>query len=260
MGPLARVVPKALFPLVTRDGSVRPLLHFILEQAVSAGAERIGVVVAPGQAEMVRTYLAAVDGAEDSDFGDRVTCIAQPSAEGFGDAVARGREFIDDEPFLLLLGDYVYLDPPGGPRCAGQVAAAFAERGGAAVVGMQPVSPEVLPRCGVARGEPLDDRLYRCTALVEKPSLRTARERLVTPDLPEDRFLAHAGVYAFSPALFDCLGDPTEAGGEVQLADAQVRLLERAPDEYLLLRIEGEGCDCGTPEGYAAAQRAFRPD
>ncbi|MHC4344376.1 MAG: sugar phosphate nucleotidyltransferase [Planctomycetota bacterium] len=45
--PLTSVVPKALFPLVDRGGRIKTVLHVICEQAIEAGANKIGVVVSP---------------------------------------------------------------------------------------------------------------------------------------------------------------------------------------------------------------------
>jgi UTP-glucose-1-phosphate uridylyltransferase len=144
------------------------------------------------------------------------------------------------------------------------------------MVGMQPVPAEELPRVGVGRGEPLDaardrpldaarDRplegqVYRCTAIVEKPTEAQARAELVTPGLPDGAFLAHAGIYAFSPRILECLSELRVRGGdgELQLTDAQRMLLAGRPDDCYLLRIAGRAHDTGTPDGYAATFAAVR--
>jgi len=261
MGPLARAVPKAMFPLVTARDGARPVVHRLVSEALTAGIERIALIVSPAHADMVRGYFAAADEADGSALGERIECIAQPAPEGFGEAVARGRDFVDGEPFLLFLGDYVYTGPAGGPSCAAQVSSAFDERAGAAMVGVQAIPVDELCRCGVCRGEFLGGNVYRCTDLIEKPDPETARQRLATPGLPAGRFLAHFGIYAFSPALFDCLDERMAAGrsdgDEIQLTDAQALLLERHPEDYHLLRVEGTAYDAGTPNGYAAAQAAL---
>jgi len=262
MGPLARVVPKAMFPLASADGQVRPIIHWIVSEALAAGVEQVGLTVNPDHVELVRRYFAAADEAAGSDLAQRLEYVVTPRPEGLGAAVAHAEPFLRDEPFLLLLGDYVYVRAAGRPTCAAQVASAFAEWGGAAVIGVQPVGPDEVTRCGVARGELLEGSVYRCTRLIEKPDLDTARRELVTPGLPPDRFLAHAGIYAFCPDIFPCINELMAAdrpkGKEVQLTDAQVMLLERYPDGYRLLRIEGRGHDTGNPAAYLAAQAAVR--
>jgi UTP--glucose-1-phosphate uridylyltransferase len=266
--PVSSVVPKAMFPLVDAKGRLRAVIHVILAEVAAAGVDEVGVIVSPGQRESMEAYLAAARAAADAagepaELPGRIEYILQPEPEGFGEAVLRGGEFVGAgaEGFLLMLGDHVYLPDAGAPPCAGQVAAAFAERRPAAMVGMQPAPAGELPRVGAAGGEPIGERLYRCTDFVEKPDLATARARLATPGLPEDTFLAHCGIYTFTPEIFDCLaelaaGDRGE-GQEVQLADAQAMLLGRHREDYLLWRIAGRAMDTGTPAGYAAAQVAM---
>jgi len=265
--PVTAVLPKAMFPLVDPRGRLRTVVHLILAEAAASGIRQAAVIVSPGQQEVIERYLDAARALAAQDAGEvglpeEIEYIVQPEPEGFGEAVLRGREFAGSaEAFMLLLGDHVHVEDAGCPPCAGQVADAFGRRGGAAMVGMQTVGAEELSLVGAAGGEPIGQRLYRCTDFVEKPDLATARRRLTTPGLPADTFLAHCGIYIFTPEIFDCLAELAAAGPgegqEVQLADAQSMLLGRHRAEYYLLRIAGRALDTGTPEGYAAAQAAL---
>jgi UTP--glucose-1-phosphate uridylyltransferase len=258
MGPLARAVPKAMFPLVDGRGRIRPVAHWICAEAAAAGISQVALIVSPGHLETIREYFAAV-ASEAAELPQEIACIpAEPL--GFGYAVLQGEKFVGGEPFAVFLGDHVHLADAGSPPCAAQVAETFEKWPGAAMIGMQAVGPEELPHVGVAAGVPLGQRVYRCTALAEKPDLATARARLATPNLGQDRFLAHCGIYAFAREVFDCL-KAVRAGcpkrGELQLADAQAMLLARRSQDYYLIQIAGRAYDTGTPLGYAAAQAAF---
>ena len=259
--PLTSVVPKALFPLVDGGGRIKTVLHVICEQAIEAGANRIGVVVSPWQNDMIRRYFAAAE----SNFGKLpavIEYITQASPEGFGDAVLQGRGFVGEEPFLLLLGDHIQLAANGKPPCSLQVAQAFDAADAEAMVGMQEVSKDELSKVGVAKGVPIGQDLYRCSCIVEKPDLSTAREKLVTDGLGEDTFLGHCGIYIFSPEIFDCIAQVSttaqKRAKEVELADAQALLLKKYPERYYLYKIAGRAYDLGTPGGYADAQTVFR--
>lgn len=267
MGPLARAVPKAMFPLVDAAGRVRPVIHHILNEARAAGAEQIGLIVSPVHLDLLRKYMTAARKEPDGEVLGSVEFINQPSPMGFGEAVARGSDFVGDEPFLLLLGDHVYRAEEGRPSCARQAATAFeAFPSACAMIGMQPVGPDELAKVGTAGGEPVasagDGRVYRCRNFIEKPALDVARRDLLTPGLAEDRFLAHSGIYLFTPEIFDCLRrlavQDRPMGTEIQLADAQKMLLDRQPEDYLLYRIAGRAYDTGVPGGYLAAQDALR--
>lgn len=259
--PITSAIPKAMLPLVDGRGRVRTVLHCILAEATAAGVLAAGLVVSPGQERLVEHYLAVARELGADDLPCRIEYISQPKARGFGDAVLRADKFVArEDAFMLMLGDHVYIAEPGGLACAAQVAAASDRFGGAAMVGMQEVGPQELSRVGVARGEPIGEGVYTCTDFLEKPGLATARRRLSTPGLGDDRFLAHCGVYVFSQAIFDCLKalkSHGSRGGELELAAAQAMLLERHPRDYRLLRIAGRAYDVGTPAGYADAFKRF---
>ena len=261
--PVTSVVPKGLFPLVDGTGRLRAVVHWILCEARAGGINQAALVVSPGQRELLERYFEAARKAPGADLPDQIEYILQPRSEGFGEAVLRGSEFIGgDEPaFMLLLGDHVHVRAPGCPACAAQVGLAFSTWGGTAMVGMQTVGPADLHLVGAAGGECVADAIYRCRDFIEKPDLDAARKRLLTPGLSADEFLAHCGIYIFTPEIFDCLAELARGerrpGQEIQLADAQSMLLGRHPRDYYLVRIAGRSMDTGTPAGYAAAQAAM---
>ncbi|MGC9453428.1 MAG: sugar phosphate nucleotidyltransferase [Phycisphaerae bacterium] len=260
--PWTFACPKAMLPLVDTGGRIRPVLHRILTEAAVAGIEQVALVVSPDQREVFERYLTTVRQSAANGLPDRVEMIVQPQPNGFGDAVLRASGWAGrDKAVAVMLGDHVYTHGPGGP-CLAQLLEAHARCGGAAMVGMQPVGLDALSRVGVARGRPLPDegdRIYLCEKLVEKPSEQTAREHLTTPGLAEDTFLAHAGLYVFSAEIFDVLAAAAEAhtDGEIELSDAQAKLLRRHRESYRLLLLDGTGHDTGTPSEYAATFTAF---
>jgi UTP--glucose-1-phosphate uridylyltransferase len=260
MAPISRVVPKALLPLPMADGRIRPALHHICAEAVGAGAEHVGIVCSPPHVDGVRQYFDAAGEAGDTDIPARVECMVQDGPRGFGDAVLSGRDFVGDEPVLLLLGDHVRVSARPGRSCAGELTALFAQREPAALVGMQVVDESQLSSFGVAVGEPIGERLYCCREVVEKPDAATARSRLLTPGLAEGTYLAHAGLYAFGPEVFECLAelaDSTPDGQELGLTEAQRMLLQRRGGECELYEISGDVLDTGSPDGYVHALRVM---
>ena len=96
------------------------------------------------------------------------------------------------------------------------------------MIGVQTVPAEQLPLVGAMAGEKLEGRVYRCREFIEKPQTPQEFARLKTPGIPEGQYLAHCGIYIFSPEIFDCLswlaaGD-RPAGQELPLSDAQAIL------------------------------------
>jgi UTP--glucose-1-phosphate uridylyltransferase len=251
--PVTYAIPKALLPIVRGRREIRTVLEWILLELAEAQIHRAGIICSPDQARPVQDYLDKVD------CGIRLDWIIQPEPAGFGDAVLRGARALPPEPFALMLGDHLHLSE-GPACCTRQVCEAFESVRADAVVGMQPVGLEELAKVGVAAGQALPgkDGLYRCVDFVEKPSAATARERLRTPGLAEGTFLAHCGIYAFSQAIVEALEkqepEARKAGTELQLAAAQLRLLETRGQRYFLRRIEGVSLDIGTPEGFSRTQ------
>ena len=127
------------------------------------------------------------------------------------------KDLVGDEPFAVMLGDDIIdNDIP----CMRQMLDVF-EREHAPVVAVHRVPRAEVSSYGVIAGEPLqeDDRVYRVSDLVEKPSIDQA---------PSD--LAIIGRYILTPDIFPILEQtPRDARGEIQLTNALRRLLEQRP-------------------------------
>ena len=261
MRPMSYAVPKALLPLADPQGRLRCVLHWILAEAAGAGISQAVVVHSPGQRECLEAYFNGIGADGQADLPERIEWVPQPAARGFGDAVAHARPAVGHQPFLLMLGDHVYLPPAGGPGCVADLLAGWARlEAPSALVGVQVVGRQMLPAVGVCQGRPLGDRLYRCEAIIEKPTAAGA-EPFQTPGLPAGRYLAHGGLYVFSPAIFeqiDKLPAAGQRGQEVQLTAAQRGLLDEDPRPYCLRTLSGEVFDTGCPDGYAEAFTRFR--
>ena len=257
MLPYSAVTPKAMLPLVRGD-VIRPVMHWILADVKAAGIDEVCLVASPGQPEIIERYC---DAAAEAGAGDlpEIRIDIQDNPAGFGAAVLQAAEFVGDESFAVLLGDHAYAYP-GERSCIQQVAGAYRDHPGAAMIGVQTVPETELLRVGTAAGERITDNVYRCTRFVEKPSVQVAGEQLRTSGLDEGQYLAHCGIYVFQPVIFDCLREvagvsPTD--GELELSAAQSVLLDRCGESYYLCRISGRAFDVGSPRGYAGAQEAF---
>ncbi len=276
--PATWAIPKAMIPLVDGDGLLKPVLHLLLSEAFDAGVERVGLIVSPGQQAAIRDYLRPFDdellaavGDRDEllavskqlrDWGARVDCIEQPTPEGFGHAVWCAKDWVGDEPVLMMLGDHVMVSNRSR-SCSGQLVDVFERHSPAAVSGMFVCDAETLPRVGVMRGRAVEGEpgLYESGLIVEKPSLDRARRELATPGLPPDRWLAHFGNHVFSPAIFEQLDEMVRTDvrerGEIQMTAAQERLRATGA-RYLALAVDGQTYDAGIPAGWLTAQDALR--
>jgi len=262
MGPISKAVPKSMFPLVDSRGRLRPLLHHACMEASAAGIDSVAIVVNPRQIDLLHRYFTAAGKASAAELPVNIDFISQPQPRGLGEALMLAEYFAADEPLMMLLGDHAWVSDDRARPSAAQVVDAYVAHRGAAMIGMQVVSPEALPNVGVARGRLVKDRVYVCEDIIEKPSAETARQRLVSPEIGPEKYLAHNGIYVFSPEIFDCLRELSRAyrpaGEELQLTGAQQLLLRRHGQDYFLLNVAGRCMDCGTPAGYAEAFDAIR--
>jgi UTP--glucose-1-phosphate uridylyltransferase len=179
-------------------------------------------------------------------------------------------ELVGDEPFYVLLGDVIVPDAAMLPA----MLALSREHGGASVIAVFAVPREQVSRFGVIGGELLsggadgigpaggessagaqpdaaeqfsaDEQpgageqpgaVWRITELTEKPPVDLAPSNL-----------AIFGRYLLSPRVMELLAHTAPgAGGEIQLTDAMVQLLEEE-EMYALVIDNNAGFDVGTIE------------
>jgi UTP--glucose-1-phosphate uridylyltransferase len=275
--PASRAVQKELFPLVDRDGLTKPVLQIIGEEAIDSGIEELCIVISPGAEEAYRDYFrrmtddearffrgkdwAILESEKLGAFGDRLSYAVQETSEGFGHAVYQAKDFVGDEPFLLLLGDHIYISDIKD-RCARQLIRVYEQYMCEAVTGVQPTMERLLHLFGTIRGAPIDPQkgIYKAELIIEKPSIDTAREKLVTPMLPAGNYLSHFGMHVFSPRIFDSLEylikNNIREKGEVQLTAAQEHLRQHT-EKYWAVITQGQRYDTGIPYGLMETQLAL---
>ncbi|MGZ3387034.1 MAG: sugar phosphate nucleotidyltransferase [Isosphaeraceae bacterium] len=157
---------KAMLPVVDRDGLTKPVLQIIAEEALESGIEEICVVSAPGDEAVYRDHsrnyeanlrsaFKGVEWAEEQarrlfDLKQRLRFSVQPEPQGYGHAVWCAREFVAGQPFLLLLGDHLYLSAEPR-RCARQlIDLAMAEK--CAVSAVQATREHLIHQYGTLTG------------------------------------------------------------------------------------------------------------
>jgi UTP--glucose-1-phosphate uridylyltransferase len=275
--PASTAVQKEMFPMVDRDGLTKPVIQIIGEEAIDSGIEQICIVTQPGEEQQYRDYFrrmtdlevrqfrgkdwAILESEKLGAFGERTSFVEQHTPEGFGHAVYQAREWVGDEPFLLLLGDHIYVSDVKD-RCARQLVRVYEQYMLDSVTGVQPTLERLLHLFGVVRGGPIDAAkgIYKAELIVEKPSIERAREELATPGLPAGNYLAHFGMHVFSPGIFDSLEylihNNIREKGEIQLTAAQEHLRQHT-DKYWAVITQGQRYDTGIPYGLMETQLAL---
>ncbi|HQY87166.1 MAG TPA: sugar phosphate nucleotidyltransferase [Tepidisphaeraceae bacterium] len=275
--PASTAVQKEMFPLVDRDGLTKPVIQIIGEEAIDSGIEEICIITQPGEEKQYREYFrrlddnlvksfrgkdwAILESEKLQAFGERLHFAEQHTPEGFGHAVYQAKNFVKDEPFLLLLGDHVYISDVKD-RCAKQLVRVYEQYMLEVATAVQPTVERLLHLFGVIRGNPVDPSkgIYKAELIIEKPSIDVAREKLATAGLPAGNYLAHFGMHVFGPRIFDSLEylihNNIREKGEFQLTAAQEHLRQHS-DKYWAVNVQGQRYDTGIPYGLMETQLAL---
>ncbi|MEA5152578.1 MAG: UTP--glucose-1-phosphate uridylyltransferase GalU [Oscillospiraceae bacterium] len=246
--PNTKSVPKEMLPLVDK-----PVLQYIVEEAVAAGVEEILIITNRGKSPIEDYFDYAPDlearlihdGKEKeaetvrhvADMAD-VFFLRQKETKGLGHAVWRAKSFVGDEPFAVLLGDDIMLSE----KPVLQQLVEAAEKYECGAVAVHEVPDELIVKYSSVKLEDrLSESVYRIGDMNEKPTL-------------EEKFsnFAILGRYVLTPAIFDILQrTPPGRNNEIQLTDGMKELCRLEP--MCAVDFEGRRYDTGNLKGYLEA-------
>jgi glucose-1-phosphate thymidylyltransferase len=188
--PYSYSQPKHLLPIANQ-----PVIQYAIEKMKKAGIREIGIVVPPH----FRPHFESVLGDGHAELS--LNYIEQKEAKGLADAVRAARSFLQDDPFLLFLGD-IFFDG----ELEGLVQRYYMEKPESLLVVSRVSNPH---QFGVVQFE--GNQIIR---LVEKPQN------------PPSSF-AIVGVYLFTSTIFSMIERLTPSSrGEYELTDAIQHLIE----------------------------------
>ena len=246
--PTSKAVPKELLPLIDR-----PMLHYIVEEALDAGLSQMVIVTSQGKDAMANYFDPAPQYEELLERRGETSLatamrrvreeaefifVRQHQQLGLGHAVYTARNAVGDEPFAVMLPDDVI---GGGEAPAIGELVETASAHGASVIAVEQVPPERISSYGVVAPGEADGDAIRVLGMVEKPPAAEA---------PSD--LGIVGRYVLTPEVFGAMERVTPgAGGELQLTDGIALLLEEQP--VYARRFTGTRYDAGNPMGMLRA-------
>jgi UTP--glucose-1-phosphate uridylyltransferase len=236
--------------LVDRDGSPKTALQILIEEVLQSGIEEIVIVVTPGDIPAF-TQAAGV-------FAPRLSFVEQSQPLGYGHAVWSARDSLKNAPFLLLVGDHLYVSSVAD-RCAKQLIS-VARSESCAVSAVQATHESKLPLYGAVAGRLEAGRrgLYAVSEILEKPSPTEAEQRLIVPGLRAGHYLCFFGMHVLPPAIINLLGEEIAAADgkwKVHLTNSLAKLAAR--ERYLALELQGRRYDIGLKYGLLTAQLAL---
>ncbi|MBN1360621.1 MAG: UTP--glucose-1-phosphate uridylyltransferase GalU [Sedimentisphaerales bacterium] len=249
--PATKSQPKEMLPIVDT-----PVIQYVVEEAVQAGISDLLMVIGKGKRSIeehfdrsfqLEAQLAAKGKTEELEAMRRISELAeihfvwQKEMRGLGDAVYCARHHINDEPFVVLLGDTL-ID--AAKPAAAQLVELYEEMQ-APVILVEEVEPKRVHLYGIIDGEEVRPGVYRIRDFVEKPDPSEAPSNL-----------AIAGRYLLTADVFELIGGTRpDRGGEVQLTDALRELVRRRP--MYGLKLDGRRCDIGNKDGFIRTNIEF---
>lgn len=253
--PATKAMPKEMLTVVDK-----PVIEYVVAEAREAGIEHIVFVTGRNKAVIEDHFDLAFElettlqerGKDDAYNLLRASRPApgttsftrQQEPLGLGHAVYCAHEIVGNEPFAVLLPDVVIKARRG---CLAQMVDAYNQTGGN-IIAVEEMERDQLRNYGVVDIGSGTDNRFPLNGMVEKPA---------PGDEPSNLIIT--GRYILQPEIFGLLAkQQSGAGGEIQLTDAMLALLQDQP--FTAVKFDGETFDCGSKIGFLLANLAFGLD
>jgi UTP--glucose-1-phosphate uridylyltransferase len=225
--PATKSMPKEMLPIIDK-----PIIHFVVEEAIASGIEDIIVITGRGK-RAIEDYFDTSPELESHLFQNEkyellrevkdissladIHYIRQKEPKGLGDAVLKAEKHVGDEPFAVLLGDdIIKAEIP----CIKQLMDLF-DKYNNSIIAVEEVTKEKISDYGIIKGREIEESIYLIEDIIEKPSLEEAPSNTGT-----------VGRYILTPEIFDCIKKTSQGkGNEIQLTDA-IRMLKEEEEVY----------------------------
>ncbi|MDC1150777.1 UTP--glucose-1-phosphate uridylyltransferase GalU [Gammaproteobacteria bacterium] len=250
--PASKATPKEMLPIIDK-----PLVQYAVEEAIEIGVEEIIFITSPSKYSIKKhfDFDEAIDNKLRSSGKEKLAELANPNIfngidfryinqdeqKGLGHAILLAQDYIQDEPFAILLPDDLFFSEIS---CLTQLSSIY-EYTGSSVIAVNKVDTNNIHKYGVIDPGEIENNFMVINDIVEKPSVEKA---------PSD--IAVCGRYILNSTIFEFL-EKTDAdsSNEIQLTDAIKSMLSK--EKVLATLYEGEKFDCGSKKGFVEATIAI---
>jgi len=279
--PITRAIKKEFMPIIDRDGLVKPVILILLEQLYESGIDEVCLIVGseddikvyekyfnnPLSEEHLRKIPKQMREYENKilDIGKMLNFCVQEEKKGFGHAVFQSRDFCENEPVLLLLGDTIYRSHSQN-TCSMQLLEAY-ERLDMPLISIHRIPLEHVVNYGILSGtwEDKDETILRVKNFTEKPGVEHAEKFLgVTGKDKVKSYFSVFGQYILTPEVFAELEEnitnnkSLENNGEFGLTAALSSLIDKCGLSGVVLN--GDMFDIGNTQTYENAIQTWRTE
>lgn len=274
--PSTRMLKKDFFPIMDKDGFVKPVILILLEELIESGIEEVCIVI--GSEEERQQYRAFFETPLSEEhigklkpelriyeekirrIGECLRFVYQHEKRGFGHAVYQSVEFAAGEPVLLLLGDTIYRSNTN-KSCTRQFIEAF-EKFNCPMVSIHPIPLEYVSHYGILYGnwETNREKFMHIERFVEKPTIAYAEENLgVRIKDGETKYFSIFGQYILTPEVYGQLKRDIETNAdsskEIELTSAIEKV--RKSTGLVGAVLNGRMYDMGKPDAFQNGMMSF---
>jgi len=251
--PASKAQPKEMLPVVDK-----PVIQYIVEEAVQSGIEEIIFVTSNGKRAIEDHFDRnfeleyRLEQKKKKDALKEIKAIGklakfafvrQQKPLGDGHAIISALPFVgDDEPVAVLFGDDIFDAKKPGLKQMIDVYDKYEDP----VIGLVEVPKKDVHKYGVVGGKIINQHVMEINTFVEKPPVDKAPSNLIA-----------VGHYIINPAIMKLLKKQKPGkDGEIRLADAFITYLKEGRVIYGRT-MEGKRYDCGNKLGLIQASVEF---
>lgn len=246
--PATKATPKEMLPIIDK-----PLVQYAVEEAIKIGIEEIIFITNPSKYSIKNHFDKSllleekliksgkfdfIEKLNPSEFNDiKFTYINQQEQKGLGHAILLAEDFINNEPFAVLLPDDLFFSEKS---CLMQLEEVYRQTN-SSVIAVNKIDAHNIHKYGVIKPGFVNNRAIEVLGIVEKPKYE---------DAPSD--IAVCGRYILNSSIFKYLNKTSpDSGEEIQLTDA-IKMMLKDESVYACV-YQGEKFDCGSKKGFVEA-------
>ena len=245
MLPITKSIPKEMLPI-----GRKPMIQHAVEEVVASGISRIAIVIREGK-EVIEDYFVKPNPGGDNMLSDlerlykdcRPSFLYQEKPLGLGDALRCARDFVGDDPFVMVIPDQLSQSSIPATK---QLIEKYDPSTMDVLHSMVKIPKDEDSFFPGAQGfttEPVPEGDYRVTGLLNEEALVDMYENY-------DYTVRGWGRTIYSAAVFDFLTEEylNPATGEVDLSRSLPAILKHLKNRAIVL--EDQAYDFGTWDGY----------
>lgn len=242
--PFTKAVSKTMLPIIDK-----PTIQIIVEEALESGIKEILIIVGSNKEAIIKHFskneeiLKKVENNKDlleiakKTYIPNIKFIEQKILNGTGGAIMLAKDFVGDEPFLLMFADDLFI---GNKVPVSKQMIDLFNKTGKTILGCKNVDKELIVKYSSVEYANQNGRVYEVTKITEKPKIQEIKSTLST-----------LGRYILKPNIFEACLNIENKNGEYILTDA-FDILARQGD-VLAYDFDGVRYDIGNKFGYLTA-------